>query len=170
MSEAILDGIKVVELATYIAGPASGVPLHRPVSLASRTSTELWIANMDNDSVTIVNLAEVDGSFLSAEERKDTLAYHYMTHMSGISFNRNGTEFATCQDSTNRYGQAEAWDAVQDWRWKNQNNTDFAAEAAEGKAGNNFIQSCKFEHAVRCCRQWVPNAMQNASSHREHDD
>ena len=27
MSEAILDGIKVVELATYIAGPASGVVL-----------------------------------------------------------------------------------------------------------------------------------------------
>jgi hypothetical protein len=80
----------------------------------------------------------------AAVERKDALAYHYMTHVSGIAFGGggdNGTaaEFATCQDSTNRYGAAEAWDAARDWRWENANRTDAAAEAAEGTAGNNFM-------------------------------
>jgi hypothetical protein len=91
---------------------------------------------MDNDSITIIVSSSLG---IEGIERKDSLAYHYMTHVSGISFNADGSEFASCQDSTNRYGQAESWDPSQDWRWKNVNVTDSAAESAEGVAGNNFM-------------------------------
>ena len=111
------------------------LPLHRPVALAFRpNSSQLYIANMDNDSLSIF-----DTSTSMSMEKKDTLAYHYMTHVSSLAFNANGTEFATCQDSTNRYAGPEAWDSIQDWRWNNIDVVDANAQAAEGVAGNQFM-------------------------------
>ena len=121
-----------VTITVVVPPNSTTVPLHRPISLSFHPTTEhLYIANMDNDSVTILTEH-------GATEKKDTLAYHYMTHVSGISFNADGTEFASCHDSTNRYDAAEAWDPKRDWRWTDANvKVDLAAEAAEGKAGNN---------------------------------
>ena len=119
-------------ITVVVAPNSTTIPLHRPISLAFHPTTNaLYVANMDNDSVTII-------VGKTGTEKKDTLAYHYMTHVSGISFNADGTEFASCHDSTNRYDAAEAWDPKRDWRWNDANlKVDLAAEAAEGKAGNN---------------------------------
>eukprot|EP00462_Mataza_sp_D1_P018932 CAMPEP_0175131170 /NCGR_PEP_ID=MMETSP0087-20121206/6394_1 /TAXON_ID=136419 /ORGANISM="Unknown Unknown, Strain D1" /LENGTH=470 /DNA_ID=CAMNT_0016413431 /DNA_START=21 /DNA_END=1433 /DNA_ORIENTATION=- len=131
--------IRVEVLATG----SSCTPLHRPLGLAFRPTAagELYVANYNNDSVTVLDVSSVleagsNASIPCGIEKKDSLAYHYMSHVTSLAFNHNGTEFASCQDSTNRYDQPEAWDAAIDHGFR-KNITDPEAEKVEGREGNN---------------------------------
>ena len=58
---------------------------------------ELWVANNDTDSLTIIDT--VAGT---AVTRKDRAPYHYMERISSLAFDSRGY-FATCQESDNTY-------------------------------------------------------------------
>jgi plastocyanin/DNA-binding beta-propeller fold protein YncE len=58
---------------------------------------ELWVANNDTDSITIIDT--VAGT---AVTRRDRAPYHYMERISSLAFDSRGY-FATCQESENSY-------------------------------------------------------------------
>ena len=58
---------------------------------------ELWVANNDTDSITIIDT--VAGT---AATRRDRAPYHYMERISSLAFDSRGY-FATCQESENSY-------------------------------------------------------------------
>eukprot|EP01043_Picozoa_sp_COSAG02_P017400 COSAG02_NODE_788_length_17190_cov_18.177403_10_plen_511_part_01 len=60
---------------------------------------ELWVANNDTDSITIIDT--VAGT---AVTRRDRAPYHYMERISSLAFDSRGY-FATCQESENSYDE-----------------------------------------------------------------
>lgn len=78
--------------------------LDSPSALAMRPGTsELWIANSGDDSLTIIDLDDPD----SAQRLQDGYGEHFTARPSGIAFNEDGTFFAISNDSNNEVRDME---------------------------------------------------------------
>lgn len=92
---------------TEIAGPAAGLRTPRDLAFNPLRPDELWVVNLDDDSVTIV--FDASKPTRTTERRKDAFALHFMERPSSIAFGAEQTTigkpgtFGTCQESRNTY-------------------------------------------------------------------
>merc|ERR1719191_1558330 len=84
-------------VAQVVATDAHGLASPRDLQFHPINPDELWVANNDTDSLTIIDT--VAGT---AVTRKDRAPYHYMERISSLAFDSRGY-FATCQESDNTY-------------------------------------------------------------------
>merc|ERR1719353_994550 len=84
-------------VAQVVATDAHGLASPRDLQFHPLNPDELWVANNDTDSLTIIDT--VAGT---AVTRKDRAPYHYMERISSLAFDSRGY-FATCQESDNTY-------------------------------------------------------------------
>ena len=78
--------------------------LDGPSSLAVRPgTTELWVANSGDDSLTVVDPEDPE----SARRLQDSYGEHFTARPSGIAFNSDGTFFAVSNDSNNEVRDME---------------------------------------------------------------
>merc|ERR1719424_408471 len=82
---------------TVMATAEHGLAHPRDLQFHPLNPNELWVANNDTDSITIIDT--VAGT---AATRRDRAPYHYMERISSLAFDSRGY-FATCQESENSY-------------------------------------------------------------------
>merc|ERR1711871_1277845 len=85
--------------ARLVATAAHGLAHPRDLQFHPINTDELWVANNDTDSITIIDT--VAGT---AVTRRDRAPYHYMERISSLAFDSRGY-FATCQESENSYDE-----------------------------------------------------------------
>merc|ERR1711871_299530 len=85
--------------SSVMATGAHGLAHPRDLQFHPLNTNELWVANNDTDSITIIDT--VAGT---AVTRRDRAPYHYMERISSLAFDSRGY-FATCQESENSYDE-----------------------------------------------------------------
>merc|ERR1711871_725432 len=85
--------------SSVMATGAHGLAHPRDLQFHPLRTNELWVANNDTDSITIIDT--VAGT---AVTRRDRAPYHYMERISSLAFDSRGY-FATCQESENSYDE-----------------------------------------------------------------
>lgn len=88
-----------------VAAPIGSFETPRALAFNPASPGELWVADSGRDALTVLDLASAasnDSAVLSARILKDRAQYHYMDHVSALSFAPSG-HFATCQESLNTY-------------------------------------------------------------------